>query len=97
MSQDSKVSRTLMGQVISNKMDKTINVSIERKVKHPKYGKYLKRSSKILAHDPDNQCREGDRVIIREGRPISKRKAWSLIRVVVKSINQQPVPEETVG
>jgi small subunit ribosomal protein S17 len=97
MSQDSKVKRTLMGRVISNKMDKTINVSIERKVKHPKYGKYLRRSSKILAHDAENQCQEGDTVIIQEGRPISKRKAWSLVQVVVKSINQQPVPEETVG
>lgn len=97
MSQDSKVNRTLMGRVISNKMDKTINVSIERKVKHPKYGKYLKRSSKILAHDPENQCQEGDTVLIQEGRPISKNKAWSLVQVVVKSINQQPVPEETAG
>jgi small subunit ribosomal protein S17 len=79
-------------------MDKTINVSIERRVKHPKYGKYLKRSSKILAHDPNNQCHEGDIVIIQEGRPISKRKAWSLVQVVDnKSINQQPVPEVTVG
>lgn len=97
MSQASKVKRTLTGRVISNKMDKTINVSIERKVKHPKYGKYLKRSSKILAHDPENQCQEGDTVIIQEGRPISKRKAWSLLQVVVKSMNQQPVPEETAG
>ncbi|MEN9449693.1 MAG: ribosomal protein [Pseudomonadota bacterium] len=97
MSQASKVKRTLTGRVISNKMDKTINVSIERKVKHPKYGKYLKRSSKILAHDPENQCQEGDTVIIQEGRPISKRKAWSLVQVVVKSMNQQPVPEETAG
>lgn len=97
MSQDSKVNRTLMGRVISNKMDKTINVSIERKVKHPKYGKYLKRSTKILAHDPENQCQEGDTVLIQEGRPISKNKAWSLVQIVVKSINQQPVPKETVG
>ncbi|HEY2567593.1 MAG TPA: 30S ribosomal protein S17 [Candidatus Aquirickettsiella sp.] len=97
MSQAIKVNRTLTGRVISNKMDKTINVSIERKVKHPKYGKYLKRSSKILAHDAENQCQEGDIVIIQEGRPISKRKAWSLVQVVVKSINQQPVPKETTG
>ena len=97
MSQASKVNRTLTGRVISNKMDKTINVSIERKVKHPKYGKYLKRSSKILAHDPENLCQEGDTVIIQEGRPISKRKAWSLVQVVVKSTNQQPVPEEMAG
>lgn len=99
MSQDSKVkklknARTLIGRVISNKMLKTINVSIERKVKHPKYGKYLKRTSKILAHDPENQCQEGDTVIIQEGRPISKRKSWLLVQVLVKSINQQPVPEK---
>jgi small subunit ribosomal protein S17 len=93
MSQTSKINRTLMGRVITNKMDKTINVSIERRVKHPKYGKYLKRSSKILAHDPENQCQIGDTVIIQEGRPISKRKAWSLVQVVVKTINQQSVPE----
>jgi small subunit ribosomal protein S17 len=97
MSQAIKVNRTLTGRVISNKMDKTINVSVERKVKHPKYGKYLKRSSKILAHDAENQCQEGDIVIIQEGRPVSKRKAWSLVQVVVKSVNQQPVPEETAG
>lgn len=97
MSQASKVNRTLKGRVISNKMDKTINVCIERKVKHPKYGKYLKRSSKIFAHDAENQCQIGDTVIIQEGRPISKRKAWTLVQVVVKSINQQPVSEETTG
>lgn len=97
MSQASKVNRTLVGRVISNKMDKTINVFIERKVKHPKYGKYLKRSSKILAHDPENQCHEGDTVIIQEGRPLSKRKAWTLVKVVEKIAIQQPVPEETVG
>ncbi|TLY47698.1 MAG: 30S ribosomal protein S17 [Gammaproteobacteria bacterium] len=95
MSQANKVNRTLTGRVISNKMDKTINVSIERRVKHPKYGKYLKRSSKILAHDPENQCQEGDIVIIQEGRPISKHKAWSVVQVVSKSINQQPVSEVT--
>lgn len=98
MSQANKFNRTLMGRVISNKMDKTINVSIERRVKHAKHGKYLKRSSKILAHDLNNQCHEGDIVIIQEGRPVSKRKAWSLVQVVDnKSINQQPVPEVTVG
>lgn len=97
MSQDNKVNRTLMGRVISNKMDKTISVSIERRVKHPKYGKYLKRSSKILAHDPENQCQEGDVVIIQEGRPISKHKSWSLVQVKDRSINQQPVPKVTAG
>lgn len=97
MSQASKVNRTLVGRVISNKMDKTINVAIERKVKHPKYGKYLKRSSKILAHDPENQCHEGDTVLIQEGRPISKRKAWILVKVMLKTLTQQAVAEETLG
>lgn len=95
MSQDTKVKRTLMGRVISNKMDKTINVSIERIVKHPKYGKHLRRTSKIFAHDAKNQCQEGDTVIIQEGRPISKNKAWLLMEVVEKSVNQQPAPKET--
>lgn len=80
-----KVTRTLTGRVISNKMDKTINVCIERNVKHPKYGKYLKRSTNLLAHDPENRCREGDIVVIQEGRPISKRKAWLLLNVLDKS------------
>ncbi len=97
MSQASKVNRTLVGRVISNKMDKTINVTIERKVKHPKYGKYLKRSSKILAHDPENQCHEGDTVLIQEGRPISKRKAWTLVKVMLKTLTQQAVADETLG
>jgi small subunit ribosomal protein S17 len=97
MSQTNKINRTLVGRVTSNKMCKTISVSIERTVKHPKYGKYLKRRRKILAHDPENQCQEGDIVLIQEGRPISKDKAWSLVQILVKSINQQPVPEQTTG
>lgn len=97
MSQTNKINRTLVGRVTSNKMFRTISVSIERTVKHPKYGKYLKRRRKILAHDPQNQCQEGDIVLIREGRPISKHKAWSLVEILVKSINQQSVPEQTAG
>lgn len=97
MSQVSKVKRCLVGRVHSNKMDKTINVAIERRVKHAKYGKYIKRTSKILAHDPENLCLEGDRVLIQEGRPISKRKAWTLVKVIEKNGVQQPVPKETVG
>lgn len=93
MSQTSNLNRTLIGRVISNKMDKTINVLIVRKEKHPKYGKYLKRSSKILAHDPENRCFEGDTVLIQEGRPISKSKAWILLKVVEKSVNQQSTSE----
>lgn len=70
--------RTLNGKVVSNKMDKTITVVVERQVKHPIYGKYIKRSNKIHAHDPDNVCQEGDLVTIEETRPISKTKAWKL-------------------
>lgn len=85
MSQTTKVKRTLTGRVVSDKMDKTINVYIERRVKHPKYGKYLKRSTKLLVHDPENQGKEGDHVVIVESRPISKRKAWTLLNVVDKT------------
>ena len=70
--------RSLSGTVVSNKMDKTITVSVERLIKHPLYGKYIKRTKKIHAHDPENQCQEGDQVTIEETRPISKSKAWKL-------------------
>jgi small subunit ribosomal protein S17 len=85
MSQTTKVKRTLTGRVVSDKMDKTINVSIERRVKHPKYGKYLKRSTKLLVHDPENIGKKDDHVVIVESRPISKRKAWTLLKVVDKT------------
>ena len=70
--------RTTSGTVVSNKMDKTITVLVERRVKHPLYGKYIKKSNKIHAHDPENVCQEGDLVTIEETRPISKSKAWKL-------------------
>ncbi|MES2141516.1 MAG: 30S ribosomal protein S17 [Pseudomonadota bacterium] len=97
MSQINKVKRTLTGRVISNKMDKTINVCIERRVKHPKYGKYLKRSTNLLAHDPENKCLEGDIVVIQESRPISKNKAWSLLKVLEKTIAQEGLTEPMIG
>lgn len=78
--------RTLTGTVVSNKMDKSIAVLIERKVKHPLYGKYIKKSTKLLAHDEDNSCTIGDLVIIAESRPLSKRKSWSLQSIVEKAI-----------
>lgn len=77
--------RTLQGRVTSNKMDKSITVAIERKVKHPIYGKYIKRTTKIHAHDETNQCNEGDVVAIRECRPLSKTKSWTLVEVVSKA------------
>ncbi len=77
--------RTATGLVVSNKMDKTISVAIERKVKHPMYGKYLKRTTKVLAHDEQNDCNEGDTVSISECRPLSKNKAWRLVEVVKRA------------
>ncbi len=77
--------RTVTGRVVSSKMDKTITVLVERLIKHPKYGKYIKRSSKIFAHDENNLCNEGDLVSITPSRPISKNKTWSLVEVVSKA------------
>ncbi|GAB6043063.1 30S ribosomal protein S17 [Endothiovibrio diazotrophicus] len=82
---EEKVQRTLTGRVISNKMDKSITVLVERRVKHPLYGKYIRRSTKLHAHDGDNACNEGDIVTITQCRPISKTKAWSLVEIVEKA------------
>ncbi|MEM8593954.1 MAG: 30S ribosomal protein S17 [Pseudomonadota bacterium] len=73
--------RTVSGKVTSNKMDKTITVVIERRVKHPLYGKYITRSSKVHAHDEENVCNIGDLVTIVESRPLSKTKSWALLSV----------------
>ena len=77
--------RLLTGRVVSNKMDKTIAVSVERLVKHPTYGKYIRRTTKLLAHDADNTCKEGDTVSIKPCRPMSRRKSWVLVRVVERA------------
>ena len=77
--------RLLTGKVVSNKMDKTIAVSVERLVKHPTYGKYIRRTSKLLAHDESNECQEGDTVSIKPCRPMSRRKSWVLVRVVERA------------
>ena len=74
--------RTIVGKVVSNKMDKTIVVLVERKVKHPLYGKFMRRFSKMYAHDADNTCNIGDLVQIRECRPLSKTKTWKLVQVL---------------
>ena len=74
--------RTLAGKVLSSKMDKTITVVVERVVKHPTYGKYVRRTTKLLAHDENNECNEGDTVAIAQCRPLSRRKSWTLVRVV---------------
>lgn len=73
-----KTVRTVVGKVISNKMDKTITVLVERRVKHPVYGKYITRSSKLHAHDEENACNIGDAVTIQASRPLSKTKTWAL-------------------
>ena len=85
MSEQSKLTRTETGRVVSDKMDKTVTVLIERRVKHPLYGKYVKRSTKLHAHDEHNECKAGDLVTIEECRPLSKSKAWRLVKVVEKA------------
>ena len=82
---EQKVQRTLTGKVTSNKMDKTITVKIERQVKHPLYGKFIKRSTKVHAHDESNDCNMGDTVKIAECRPLSKSKSWQLVEVIEKA------------
>lgn len=78
--------RTKTGKVVSDKMDKSIVVLVERKVKHPLYGKYVKRSTRFKAHDENNECRLGDTVAIRECKPISKEKAWTLVSIVERAV-----------
>jgi small subunit ribosomal protein S17 len=82
MSAADKRTRVVTGKVVSNKMDKTITVLVERRERHPVYGKYLTRSSKIHAHDASNQCGVGDTVTVAESRPISKSKSWKLLEIV---------------
>ncbi len=81
-----KSARTLAGRVVSDKMDKTITVLIERRVRHPVYGKVVTRSTKIKAHDEGNECRIGDLVSISETRPISRTKAWRLVEVIERAV-----------
>ena len=81
MAEGAKSARTATGKVVSNKMDKTITVLVERRVKHPVYGKYITKSSKLHAHDENNECKSGDTVTISETRPLSKTKSWTLLRV----------------
>jgi small subunit ribosomal protein S17 len=81
-----KLARTLVGRVVSNKMNKTVTIRVERRVKHPVYGKYVMRSTKYHAHDETNQVNEGDLVEIAETRPISKTKTWTVKRIVRQAI-----------
>jgi small subunit ribosomal protein S17 len=82
---DAVVQRTLTGAVASDLMDKTITVVIERKIKHPVYGKYVKRSTKLHVHDENNECGKGDIVVIEQCRPMSKTKSWRLVKIVEKA------------
>ncbi|RTZ71609.1 MAG: 30S ribosomal protein S17 [Gammaproteobacteria bacterium] len=85
MSEQDQTNRTLQGRVISDKMDKSITVQVERRVKHPIYGKYIRRSTKVHAHDESNECRTGDTVVVEQCRPLSKTKKWRLVKVVERA------------
>ncbi len=85
MADQDKKARALVGRVVSDKMDKTITVVVERKVKHSLYKKYIRRSTKLRAHDENNECHIGDTVSIAQTRPLSKTKTWSLVKVVVQA------------
>tara|TARA_R110001606_G_scaffold358319_1_gene509891 strand:+ start:4302 stop:4571 length:270 start_codon:yes stop_codon:yes gene_type:complete len=78
---ETKTINSVTGRVVSDKMDKTITVLIERQVKHPLYGKYMRRSTKLHVHDENNECRIGDLVTIRETRPLAKTKSWTLVQI----------------
>jgi small subunit ribosomal protein S17 len=82
MSEEAKTVRTLTGRVVSDKMDKSAVVLVERQVRHPLYGKYIRRSTKLHIHDEKNECRQGDTVTIKQTRPMSKTKSWALVEVV---------------
>ena len=86
MSEAKKRTRTLTGKVVSNKMNKSITVLVERRVKHPVYGKYMTKSSKVHAHDEKNECNVGDVVSLSESKPISKTKAWQLVSILENAL-----------
>ena len=83
-----RIARRVIGRVVSNKMDKTVSVAIERRLQHPVVGKYIRRTSKVMAHDANNECSEGDRVAISECRPLSKNKAWQVVEIVEKAAGE---------
>lgn len=85
MSTTQEIKRTQTGRVVSNKMDKSVTVLLERQIKHALYGKYIKRSTKVLAHDEENSCGEGDKVKIAECRPLSKSKSWRVIEILERA------------
>ena len=85
MSTKQEIKRTQTGRVVSNKMDKSVTVLVERQIKHALYGKYIKRSTKVRAHDENNDCGEGDTVMIAECRPLSKAKSWRVIEILERA------------
>ncbi|PLY16978.1 MAG: 30S ribosomal protein S17 [Sedimenticola sp.] len=85
MSEQTSSNRTLQGRVVSDKMDKTITILVERRVKHPIYGKFVRRSTKVHAHDETNECGVGDVVMVEQCRPLSKSKTWRLVKVLEKA------------
>ncbi|HBD19173.1 MAG TPA: 30S ribosomal protein S17 [Arenimonas sp.] len=85
MSDNANQLRTVEGRVVSNKMNKTVTVLVERQVKHALYGKYIRRSTKLHAHDEDNACNEGDVVRVTECRPLSKTKNWRVVEVITRA------------
>jgi len=88
MSEEKKIERKVQGRVVSDKMDKTVSVAIDRLIKHPVYGKFIRRTTKVLAHDANNECKPGDRVAISECKPISKNKSWAVVEVVERAAGQ---------
>ena len=89
MSEETKtVRRTIVGRVVSDKMENTVSVAIERLIKHPVYGKYIRRTTKVLAHDAANECKAGDRVAISECKPVSKNKSWAVVNVIERAADR---------
>jgi len=86
MSEENKLVRTVAGRVVSDKMEKSAVVLVERRVRHPLYGKYIRRSTKVHIHDENNECKVGDTVTIQECRPISRTKSWKLVEVVERPV-----------
>ncbi|HEY9197730.1 MAG TPA: 30S ribosomal protein S17 [Gammaproteobacteria bacterium] len=86
MSDNANQTRTVEGRVVSNKMNKSVTVLVERQVKHPLYGKYIRRSTKLHAHDEENACNEGDVVRVTECRPLSKTKNWRVVEIITRAV-----------
>ena len=85
MTEQNTAKRTVNGRVVSNRMNKTVTIAVERLVRHPLYGKYIRRTTKLHAHDEDNRCRLGDWVAVEECRPLSKIKSWRLVKVIERA------------